>query len=297
MKKESYINMELLSLNCAGWGWTLTNEKWETRLNKLCDYLITNINDNTLIVALQEVQLGGGKYLSVFEKKFPDYHIVLPYGYHNQKRSVISMLLINKKLTKEVSITTLDDELEDSLRYNYVTVETEVEGLCFRVLNVNIPHTSYDNSADWYKNERIALRNKYLEEIKRLSNVYAREPDLKFICLGDFNTLPVEGDFIDSLAYSYDRTMIDAVLPAEKNIITWHNLNTNAKNRLDYILYSVGMLTNTGVKAKFTTVDYYPIHNKFSDHALLIGGVNIKLPENNNCLFAYPPYHCGKQGA
>ena len=69
--------IEFFSLNMAGWKWTATEESWESRLNKECEYIKSKIN-NTLVIALQEVQLSGGKYLEIFEKHFPDYHIVLP---------------------------------------------------------------------------------------------------------------------------------------------------------------------------------------------------------------------------
>jgi len=92
--------------------------------------------------------------------------------------------------------------------------------------------------------------------------------------MGDFNTTP-EDEFIESLAYTYDRTMIDRV--EDKNKITWKNQETLAKNRLDYILYSTGMLYNTYVKAEKTEIDDNTIAQKLSDHALIIGRIKTVL--------------------
>jgi len=266
--------IEFFSLNMAGWKWTATEESWESRLNKECEYIKSKIN-NTLVIALQEVQLSGGKYLEIFEKHFPDYHIVLPKGYKKEPRAVISMLLINKELCTSFSIATLEG-IEDSLRYNFVTLSTTVEnGLCFRIINTNIPHKAFnENTAEWYKEERKDLRTLFINNIKKLAKTYRSEPDVKFMVMGDFNTTP-EDEFIESLAYTYDRTMIDRV--EDKNKITWKNQETLAKNRLDYILYSTGMLYNTYVKAEKTEIDDNTIAQKLSDHALIIGRIKTGL--------------------
>lgn len=104
--------------------------------------------------------------------------------------------------------------------------------------------------------------------------MYRSEPDLKLIILGDFNTLP-DDRFIETLAYTYDRPMIDAVKDHDKKIATWRDFATRTKSRLDYILYSTGMLCNTGVSAKFTMVDDCTILNELSDHAILVGGISV----------------------
>ncbi len=52
--------------------------------------------------------------------------------------------------------------------------------------------------------------------------------------LGDFNTVP-DNTFIESLAYSYDRPMIDAVKDHNKNTVTWRNFATKTKSRVDYM--------------------------------------------------------------
>ena len=111
-----------------------------------------------------------------------------------------------------------------------------------------------------------------IENIKELANTYRSEPDLKLIILGDLNALP-NTRFIESLAYAYDRPMIDAVKAHDKKTATWRDFATRTKSRLDYILYSTGMLCNTGVSAKFTRVDNSTVLKELSDHAILVGGI------------------------
>ena len=271
IKNLNYKDLKLISLNVAGWNWRITNEKWRDRLIRICEYIRKRM-DNPLVVALQEVQLSGGRYLKVLEEQFPNYYIVLPQAYKNQPRSVISVLLINKELCESYSIRTLDG-LEDSCRYNYVQINTHIEGLCFRILNINIPHNCLDNAAEWYRREREVLRDLFISRIKELACIYHSESDVKFIILGDFNTLP-EDEFIDSLVYSYDRPMLDAVKKHEQNISTWKNPVTQMQSRLDYIFYSNGMLSNTGLSAKVTEIDDSTIAQGLSDHAVLYGGLS-----------------------
>lgn len=271
MNKINYKNMEIISLNVAGWNWRTSNERWEKRLSRICNYIKSRMN-NPLVIALQEVQLSGGKYLSVLESEFPDYHIILPKGYENQPKSVVSVLMINKALCQSYSVGTLE-RLEDSLRYNFVTINTHAEGLCFRILNIHIPHNCFSGStAEWYKKERKELRTLFISRIMELADTYRREPDLKFILLGDFNALP-DSDFLHSLAYTCQRPMIDAVKLCDKDTYTWKSRVTEAKNRLDYILYSAGMLCDTGITAKATAIDDTTIRQELSDHAAIIGKI------------------------
>ena len=271
MKNLKNKDMELMSLNVAGWNWRASTEKWEDRLNRICEYIKSKMK-NPLLIALQELQLSGGKYLTVLEKHFPDFHIVVPqaYRYQHQPRSVVSVLLINKDLCESFNVRTLTG-LGDSLRYNYVHIDTK--GLCFRILNVNVPHNCLENSAEWYREEREALRELFIKKIKQTANTYRSEPDLKLIILGDFNALPND-TFIDSLAYAYNRPMIDPVKKQDKDTPTWRDFSTGARSRIDYILYSTGLF-NTGVSAKLTMIDDSTISNKLSDHALLIGGISV----------------------
>lgn len=229
--------------------------------------------NNPLVIALQEVQLSGGKYLTILEEQFLDYHIVLPKAYKNQPRSVASVLLINKNLCESYNVRTLEG-LENSLRYNFVHINTHIEGLCFRILNTNLPHNCLDNAAQWYRADREALRALFVENINNLANAYRSETDLKLIVLGDFNALP-DDRFIETLAYAYDRPMIDAVKDYDKKTATWRDFATRTKSRLDYIFYSTGMLCNTGVSAQFTMIDDSTILSELSDHATLVGGISV----------------------
>lgn len=273
MTTLNYKDMELISLNMAGWAWKGSNERWEDRLKRTCEYIKNKMRNPALVIALQEFQAAGGKYVTVLEEEFPDYHIVLPQAYKNQPRSVVSVLLINKKLCSSYNIRTLEG-LENNLRYNFVHINTHIEGLCFRILNTNIPHNCLDNAAEWYRREREELRALFINRVKELACTYRLESDVKLIILGDFNTLP-DDEFVDSLVYSYDRPMVDAVKDHDKNTATWRNFATKTKSRLDYIFYSAGMLCDTGVSAKFTLVDKTTIIQELSDHALLVGGITL----------------------
>lgn len=276
MNELIYKEMELISLNVAGWNWRSSNERWDKRLNRICDYIRSKMS-NPLVIALQEVQLSGGKYLKVLEKQFPNYHIVLPKGYKNQPKSVISVLLINKDLCEAFSVGTLEG-LEDSLRYNFVTISTYIEGLCFRILNVNVPHNCFNvNTAEWYKEEREELRKLFVNCIKELARSYRSEPDMKLIVMGDLNSSP-DSDFITSMAYTfYNRPMIDAVGPNSKEMITWRDNATKLESRIDYILYSLGMLCDAGVRAKYTQIDEQTIQQELSDHCMLIGSLTLDI--------------------
>lgn len=275
--KKLCEDMELISLNVAGWGWKASSERWEPRLKRICSYIKSKMS-NPLVVALQEVQLAGGKFLSIIEKTFPEYYIVLPKGYRNQPRSVVSVLLLNKLLCESYDIRTLDG-LESSLRYNFVQINTHKEGLCFRVLNIHLPQNCFNekNTAACYKKEREELRRTFIDSIQNLAYRYRSEPDLKFLILGDLNATP-DAKFIESLVYTnINRSMVDAVKPHNKYAYTWKDYKTNTRKRLDYILYSRGMLCDTGVSAKFTLTDDTSIQQKLSDHAILIGGIKLDI--------------------
>ena len=257
------MEREIVSLNMAGWAWKITDEGWKQRMERTCEYIRKRVSD-PMIIGLQEVQLSGGKSLETLEKWFPEYHIVLPAGYNNQPKSAISIMLIRRNICESYSIDTLDD-LENNLLYNYVTINTTDE-LCLRVLNVHIPHTCCeDNRSERFQQDRKELRAKLVGAVSKLA-----ESDINFIALGDFNT-PPDDSFIENLDTFIDSPMLDPVLPKDKKKATW--INGTSKNRLDYILYSSGLICDTGVSAQITQIDDTTITDKMSDHAFLIGGI------------------------
>lgn len=91
--------------------------------------------------------------------------------------------------------------------------------------------------------------------------------------MADLNTSP-DDPFMQNLVYSYGSPMLDAVKEEYRYISTWNN--KGATNRIDYILYSRGMISErSGAKVRFTEVDDSPITEKTSDHCILVGGIII----------------------
>lgn len=267
------MELGIVSHNAAGWNWRLSKEAYKDRLERI---LIDLKAKDCFITSLQEVQLCGGKYLGLIREYFPEaeYEIVLPKAYNNEPKSVVSLILINKDFCDSYSVSTLEG-LENSLRYNFITINTQIEGLCFRILNINVPHNVFDQSktAEWYRQSRVELRKLFLQRIKELSETYRSEPDLKFVITTDMN-MSYEDPFMNKLAYSYDSPMLDAINECDKTKITWNNRLLNGSNRIDYILYSRAVISERGgLKAKYTVVDDTPIVDKKSDHCYLIGGL------------------------
>lgn len=156
-----------------------------------------------------------------------------------------------------------------------MTVNTPIEGLCFRFLNANVPHQCFDENktAEWYRKSRVKLRRLFLNNIRELAKSYRSDPDLKFFMMADLNTSP-DDPFMQNLVYSYGSPMLDAVKEEYRYISTWNN--KGATNRIDYILYSRGMISErSGAKVRFTEVDDSPITEKTSDHCILVGGIII----------------------
>jgi exonuclease III len=273
LKGADLMELPIVSQNVAGWSWRLSKETYTDRLKRI---LIDLKAKDCFITSLQEVQLSGGKYLSLIREVFPEkeYELILPKAYTNQPKSVVSLMIIKKEYCDSYSVSTLEG-LEDSLRYNYVTINTPIEGLCFRVLNVNVPHNTFDYSktAAWYREKRVELRKRFLQRIKELAETYRREPDLKLVITADMN-MSYEDPYIQKLAYSYDSPMLDAVKECDRTKITWNNQLLNGSNRIDYILYSRAVISERGgLKAKYTVVDDTPIVDKKSDHCYLVGGL------------------------
>lgn len=257
------MDIELISMNVAGWNWRVSNENWGDRLKRICKYIIKYIENkkiNPLVIALQEVQ---ASRLTILNDYFSDFYIVLPQAFKNQPRSIVAVLLINKHLCESYNTSTLKG-LENNLRYNFVQINTLLKGFCFQILNAHIPQNCFDSSKpEWVREERKAQKELFIENIKELANVYRSKANL--IVLGDLNSVPNDS-FIDALAYTDGSPMIDK---QNKNTATWGD------KRLDYILYSRGMLSNTGVSIKSTMIDNTTISEKLSDHTILIGGISL----------------------
>ena len=74
---------------------------------------------------------------------------------------------------------------------------------------------------------------------------------------------------MQTLVYSnYMPSFMDAV--EYESTYTWKNELVHAESRLDYILYSLGMLNDTGISVK-TLIDSTTISQRLSDHAMLFG--------------------------
>ncbi len=265
MKKE--LDLQILSLNLAGYAWKVTNVPWKDRLQKVCRY-INKKTKNPFIIGLQEVQLAGGKYLEIIREEFPNYQVVLPKGYKQQPKSVVSLMLLNKDMYTTYSVGTFED-LEENLRYNMVTVNALIgkEEYCFRILNVHMPHLCNQNRPIWYQHSRENMRGTFETAIMECAQVYSKD---SLIILGDLNANS-QDELIQNLVYSYNSPMLEVLDVAEKPQITWANSQVGGKDKLDYILYSKGLLRNTGIRARRTEIDDTTILEGLSDHAMLIG--------------------------
>lgn len=249
---------ELLSLNLAGYGWHLTNENWGDRLTKLCK-CIRKHSKQAAVIALQELQLGGGKYISILEEEFPEYTIVLPTAYRKQPRSIVTATLIHKEFSTEYLPLEFEG-LEGSLRHVYVQITTK-NGEVFRIANVHVPRVVDEDKAKWYRLSRQAFRTQYLKAIENTARVYKNEADLKFICMGDYN-ISNRSAYMADLAGYYMPCLLDVLDAGVESV--------------DNILYSTGMMRSFGLSVSNTVVIDEPIVDKISDHSLILGTVFIQ---------------------
>lgn len=257
--------LPIVTLNLAGWNsqeWRKrTGMKWGARLQKLCDFIKDTAKDpNPFIIALQEVHLCGGKYLSMLEKKFPDFYIIPPKDYNPEKnpRSAVNLLLVNKLYCESYNVMELDGlGNEGYLLYNYIQITAAAaDCLCFRVLNVHIPPMPTDKQTEWSKNRKAMIMG-FREAVKNTAEVYKSEP---FIVLGDFNATP-QSNYMQSII---NRIALSATsIPPEP---------TCGKEKIDYILYSTGM-GGTGLRFKCEQTYQQP---NLTDHAMLVGGLVFK---------------------
>lgn len=259
-------NKIIVSYNIAAWRWRITNEKYEDRLKRSCQFIKNNA-PQAFLIGLQEV-IVGERYLKVLEDEFPKYEIVFPKGYNliKNRNSAISILLINTEGVEGYSLRGLTG-LEDSARYNYVAIKSNFG--YYRVMNVNIPQTALLNSgaALWYRERRKELKEKFKSAVLEEAERYKTEKDINFILLGDTNCSP-DDNFIVSLANNYQQPMIE---PVKENKITWNNSEVNSKECLDHIFYSMGMMASDAINIHYTDVLEQTICEEMSDHACIRG--------------------------
>ena len=248
---------EFVTLNCAGYGY-LTNENWGDRLTKLCE-CIRKHSKHAAVIALQELQLGGGKYIHILEEQFPEYTIVLPSAYRKQPRSIVTATLIRNDFYADYLPLELEG-VESSLRHVYLQITTK-NGEVFRIANVHVPRAVDEDKAKWYRLSRLNFRSQYLKAIEDTARVYTREADLKFIVMGDFN-ISNKSEYMSDLAGYYMPCLLDTLDEGVESI--------------DNILYSTGMMRSFGLSVSNTVVIDEPIVDKISDHSLILGTVFIQ---------------------
>ena len=261
---------EIVSYNIAAWRWRLSEEKYESRLTRNCEFIKKNA-PQAFIIGLQEIIIGP-KYYTLLKKHFPEYKIVLPIGYdlEKNKKSAISILLINTEGLESFSVRELSGLKEGSARYNFVTINTKFG--CYRVLHVNIPQTMFlhNNTAEWYKKNRIKLKDDFKKVILEEATTYRDEKDVKFMLLGDMNS-NTDDAFIVALANNYNQPIYEPLIPENKNKATWRNKVVNCEGCLDHIYYSMGMMKAEDVRIHYTNIIEESIQEELSDHTLLIG--------------------------
>ncbi len=266
------MKKQIVSYNVAAWRWRVTKEPYIERLIRSCRE-IKDKAPHAFIIALQEIILGE-KYLEIIEEEFPEYKVILPKAYdiHKNRKSAISIMLINTKGLKSYSLRTIEG-LEDSARYNYVSIDSGFGS--YRVLNINIPQTVFNNnSAKCYRESRISLRENFQKAILNEAMVYRDEKDIAFILLGDFNSTP-KSPLIINLSNNPMQPMYDLTKESDKCKSTWINSEVGAESKIDYIFYSAGMMMSDLIKMHSTDVYCSTIKANMSDHALLIGNLDI----------------------
>ena len=274
MKVEKYV----VSFNIAGWKWEITEEPFGERLKRACRCIKSEAPD-AWIVGLSEVIPGtDGKYISVIEREFPNYVLVLPKAYTSSNyRSAINILLINREGYHEHQTRTLDN-LADSLLYNYVGVTTDYG--YFRILNVHMPHISNEDRPEWYQSERKELRAAFERSLFKECIAYKREEDMQFICLGDLNCSPDSG-FIQKLSGSFEPAIYNATRPADRKKTTWRTPE-HMDSHFDYVFYSMGTMLAPVVDIYHNEIIDAPISESISDHAIIRGKLRMNLNDWKN---------------
>lgn len=270
MEKDKFI----ISFNVAGWAWTQTNEKFEKRLQRACA-CIKDAAPDAWLIGLSEVIPGtNDKYIDIIEKEFPGYIVVLPKAYQENYRSAINVLLINKEGYHEHNIRTLDN-LESSLLYNYVAIDTDYG--YYRVLNAHMPHTCNAGRPKWYQQKREELRAVFEQSVSETCMAYRIEPDMQFIFMTDANASP-ENAFIQKLSGAVNPSLFNATRTGDRNIATWKNPEYT-DNHIDYIFYSMGSMTAPVIDVYYNDIIDAPIVDMISDHAIIRGRLRTNITD------------------
>lgn len=274
MSTEKNLAKEIVSLNVAAWKWRLSDEPYYTRLTRICN-LIKRNTWHPFLIALQEVILGD-KYIALLQEELPDYEIITPKSYDASKnrRSAVCCTLVNKRDLISYSHNTLDGVEHGSGRYVYLTI-TSNHG-CYRVLNVHVPQVAafHDNAPTVYIESRYSLKAAFESTIQQEANTFHKDPDVKFIVVGDLNATP-DSDFVKNLAYSpkhpaiIKEPLVDVISKDNISSPTWVNEQLGCANRIDYLLYSLGTWTTCSL-CRTELIDE-PIKCRISDHAILRG--------------------------
>lgn len=256
----------IVSFNVAGWAWTQTNESWEDRLKRACSCVKEEAPDAWLIGLSEVIPGSNNKYLTMIERAFPNYILVCPDSYEKNYRSAINVLLINKEGYHDHNTRTLDN-LEESLLYNYVAINTDYG--YFRVLNAHMPHTCNEHRTRWYQHTREELRAVFERAILETCMAYRTEPDMQFIFLTDANASPKDA-FIQTLSGAVNPSLYNATRICDQTVSTWKK-SEHMHGHIDYIFYSIGSMMSPVIDVYYNDIIDTPIVKKISDHAIIRG--------------------------
>lgn len=262
IKKE----VKVVSQNCAGWNWRINEKTFENRLKAILEKAK---NEDPDIVGLQETY-ASEKYMKLIKEFFPeeDYIIVIPKTYDpvKNKKSVIALMILKKKGLLSFEHLHLP-ELEDSMRYNYVKAEYDFGTI--RPLNLWIPQIALNSEkAEDYHQKRADLKEKFIEAVQDEADKWG-ESDQLFIPFGDWNLTSKSME--DLAVYTESGMLVEPLRPEDKGASTWHNPEFGPGADLDHIMY--GSRYSHPVAYKLSRIDYSPINDGISDHAMLVGSV------------------------
>ncbi len=254
----------VVTQNCAGWNWKTNKKDFKTRLKAMLEKIW---NEDPDIVGLQESYFSSA-YRNVIEEFFPEdkYIIIAPKNYNAEanKKSVISIMILKKQdlqLCEQLDLP----GLEASLRHTYVEAHYDYGKI--RPLNLWIPQTSLnDKKSETYRKERLEFKEKYIKAVLKETNLWS-DSDQLFIPLGDYN-LTTE-NLEDLEAGEASEKLVEPLKPEDKGAYTWHDSTLGPGSDIDHIRF--GAKYNLPIAFKHTRIDYSPINEGLSDHAMLVG--------------------------